>query len=71
MADQTRQRTYKQRVTRSECGKEFYSDYVDNHGKKHQGVHRTLSAITRQFYIFSFIWSFRFAVSYNSSVCEA
>ena len=37
MAEQSRKRTYRQRVTCSECGKEFDSDYADNHGKKHQG----------------------------------
>ena len=37
MADQSRKQTYRQRVACSECGKEFDSDYADNHGKKHQG----------------------------------
>ena len=44
MADQSaRKRTYRQRVTCSECGKEIDSDYADSHGKKHQGKRLNLS----------------------------
>ena len=39
MADQSaRKRTYRQRVTCSECGKEIDSDYADSHGKKGEKV---------------------------------
>ena len=36
MAAQLKKRTYRQRVTCSECGQVFDSDYADRHGQKHQ-----------------------------------
>jgi hypothetical protein len=37
MAESSKKRKYRQRVTCSECAKNFDSDYADQHGKNHPG----------------------------------